>query len=87
MPDEMKLPPGVYIKLQQPEPIFDCNAERWSASCCHELVAQIADVRDEVVCREIVKYAIKKGYTDLIIIDEEFVKSAIIHEIERRQQQ
>ena len=39
---------------------------------------------DRVICDAIINYAREQGYTDLSIIDEEFIKSALIHEIRRK---
>ena len=46
--------------------------------------AQVADLTNEAICTAIKEYAQKEGYSDLYLIDETFIKQAIIHEIQRR---
>lgn len=79
----MKIPPMKYIKLPKPEikPI-DFDATVWSLSS--RIGAYVTDITDEAICAAIIEYAIKQGFSDLYLIDEEFIKSAITHEIARR---
>lgn len=79
----MKIPPMKYIKLPQPEikPI-DFDETVWTLS--GRLAAYVTDITDKAICDAIIAYAIKEGFSNLYLIDEEFVKSAITHEIIRR---
>jgi hypothetical protein len=49
-------------------------------------MAQVADTLNKVICEAIIRYADEQGATDLFLIDEEFIKSAIINEIQRRKE-
>lgn len=83
MPNELK-PKIKYIELKKPEVKFDLLAENPSAHFTRALMAKVVDHKDKVLCDAIIKYATEQGYTDLYLIDEEFIRSAIIHEIARR---
>jgi hypothetical protein len=86
MPNELKIPRLRYIKLK--EPTIEHNYEQGIFTSRFEsaLVARVCELADNAICDAIIKYATEQGYTDLYLIDEEFIKSAILHEIERRQQ-
>ena len=43
-------------------------------------------MQDQVVIKAIMKYCIEQGFDDLYLIDEEFIKAAIINEIIRRKE-
>jgi hypothetical protein len=73
-----------YIELKKPEVKFDLLAENPSAHFTRELMAKVVDHKDKVLCDAIIEYAAERGYTDIFLIDEEFIRSAIIHEIQRR---
>lgn len=51
-----------------------------------KIMAQIVDTTDRAICEAIREYAYKQGVTDIYLIDEEFIKSAIMHEVERRKE-
>ena len=80
----MKLPPMKYIKLPQPE-IKPINFDETVWSFTSKLGAYVTDVTDKAIIDAIIKYATEQGFSDLYLIDEEFIKSAIIHEIQRRE--
>ena len=82
MPNE--LPKLKRIPLRIPKVEFNLLGENPSARFQMDLMAKVADHEDNVICDAIIKYATEQGYTDLYLIDEKFIKSAIIHEIERR---
>ena len=44
----------------------------------------IADMTDKAIVQCIIDFAIVKGITDLYLIDEEFIKTALMNEVERR---
>ena len=52
-----------------------------------KIMAQVADTTDKAICEAIIRYADEQGATDVYLIDEEFIKSAIIHEIQRRKKE
>ena len=79
-----KLPKLKHIQLNIPKIELDLLGENPSARFQTALMAKVADHQDKVLCDAIIKYATDQGYTDLYLIDEEFIRSAIIHEIERR---
>ena len=58
----------------------------FTASLTREIVAQVTDTTDKAICEAIIRYADDMGATDLYIIDEEFVKTAILNEIKRRKE-
>ena len=83
MPNELK-PKIKYIELNKPEVKFDLLAENPSAHFTRELMAKVVAHQDKVLCDAIIRYAAEQGFTDLFLIDEEFIRSAIIHEAKRR---
>lgn len=78
----MKIPPMKYIKLPQPE-IKPINFDETVWSFTSKLGAYVTDITDRAIIDAIIEYATKQGFSDLYLIDEEFIKSAIIHEIQR----
>lgn len=48
------------------------------------LMAEVIDTTDKVMFDAVIRYADEHFATDLFIIDEEFIKSAIENEIQRR---
>lgn len=79
----MKIPPLRYIKLPPPEINF--NLMEHQNTIHFQINAMVADLTDQAVIHAIIKYATAQGLDGICLIDEEFVKSAIIHEIERRE--
>ena len=49
-----------------------------------KMAVKIAKRKDELVFKEIMKWAKKNGYTEVLLIDEEFIKKAFDREIKRR---
>lgn len=76
------LPSVRYVKLNQPE--IKYNLETNSGEFTVALMAKVIDYEDKALFDAIVKYASEQGFTDLYLIDEKFIKSAIINEIIRR---
>lgn len=76
------LPSVRYVKLNQPEIKYDLATN--SGEFCMALMAKVIDYENKVLFDAMVKYAAEQGFTYLYLIDEDFIKSAIIHEIERR---
>ena len=48
------------------------------------VAAKIADMTDNAIINSIISFAEQEGITDLYLLDEEFVKIALLKEIERR---
>jgi hypothetical protein len=80
----MKIPPLQYIKLPPPE-LKDFNPMQNIIEI--KVNAVVADLKEQAVINAIIKYCIEQGYDDLYLIDEGFVKSAIINEIKRRKEE
>lgn len=53
-------------------------------SVVQETIAKIVKKTDEYLYSEILKWAKENGYTDIWLIDEEFIKTAFEREIRRR---
>ena len=49
-----------------------------------KIMAQVTDATDKAICDAIIRYADEHCATDLFLIDEEFIKSAIENEVRRR---
>ena len=69
---------GKHIKLPPIKMDFD------SYSVMHAVMAQIITSHDEAIYKAIVNYAIQYGITDIYLLDEEFVRTALINEAKRR---
>jgi hypothetical protein len=55
--------------------------------CFHKkYMAEVIKTTDRVICDAIQRYACERGITDLFLIDEEFIRSAIDNEIRRRKE-
>ena len=82
-----KLPSGKYIKLGEPKIEIENGLEEGKlvANVTMRVDTKIADLKDKAVCDAIIEYAKQQGITDLFIIDEDFVKSALIKEKARRE--
>ena len=76
--------PLQHIKLVDPILDLQPSIDNKMYIIKHKIQAQIADLNDKAIVQAIIDYANKQGYTDLFLIDEEFIKSAMLHEIERR---
>lgn len=63
---------------------FTQSENSFTGKVTHSLMAQVVDMQDKVIVDAIIKYALEQGCTDLFLIDEDFVKSAIKNEIIRR---
>lgn len=51
-----------------------------------KIITKIVDKQEKMVCESIIDWAKENGYTDVILIDEEFIRSAIENEIKRRKE-
>jgi hypothetical protein len=60
--------------------------ESTSFNIFHHVAIKIAESFDDAVLDKIKEIATEEGYDDLVLIDREFVVSALKHEIERRNQ-
>ena len=49
------------------------------------IYAKVADLFDKEIIKAIQQYCLENGYTDLVLIDEAFIRAAIEHEIQRRE--
>lgn len=63
--------------------------EKIDASSCvyKETIAfQFVNMRDKALVQSIIAFAQQEGITDLYLIDSEFVKTALMREMERRKE-
>lgn len=69
-------------------PIMKNNGDTYELELCRKAVASIMkDVEkadNKVIYEAMIKFAKKENFTDIYLIDEDFLRSAITHEIERR---
>ena len=49
-----------------------------------KLRAVVAELEDEEICRAIMEDAREAGFTDLYLIDKDFIREAILREVARR---
>ena len=78
------LPPGRYIKLRDPIVKEDDVKESFFHAEAKVLV-KISNLRDTAIVAAVRQYAEEHMYTDIITLDEEFVKEALSREIKRRE--
>jgi len=45
----------------------------------------VVDLFDKEIIKAVEQYCLENGYTDLVLIDEAFIRAAIEHEIQRRE--
>lgn len=86
MPSEF--PKIKYIQLGKPEINFDHVhddlQDTYTSRIVSKLMAKVVDSQDKLLCDAIISYAVESGVKDLFLIDEEFIRSAIINGIQRR---
>ena len=51
-----------------------------------KIISTVADMQDKAIVQAVVSYAQREGFTDLYLLDEEFVKTALINEAKRRKE-
>ena len=82
-----KLPPADYIKippLNLPEIPDTSEIENFICKIKMKIHAEVLNAFDKAATLAIQDYCRKNGYTDLMLIDEAFIRDAIEHEIQRR---
>lgn len=73
--------PMEYIQIKGDEELFlDTTFER-------KLAFEIAESFDNKIYEKVIEIAKEKGYTDLVLINKEFVVEAFKREIERRRKE
>lgn len=82
--DKFGVPKVKHYSLQEPKINLNLEGESYLTSTTRSLMAQVVNHEDEVLCEAIIRYAVERGYTDLFLVDEEFVKAAIENEARRR---
>ena len=50
------------------------------------LAVQMVNMADKLILKNIIAYAKEVGITDLYLLDKEFVRTALLHEVERRRE-
>lgn len=68
-----KMPPITSIRLEESPCVFE-----------RKVAMQVAESFDNAVMAKMVEIAREEGFTDLVLIDKEFVVTALKNEIERR---
>ena len=88
MPNDLELKRAdgaVFVRCEKVcAPVFERDFGLGTDRIVSRLMAAVADEKDKLLIDAIMDYAQRNGVTDLILLDEEFVRSAIIHEAERR---
>ena len=82
--DQFGVPKVKHYVLQGPEITTDFSESNYVMNAARAIMAQVVFQEDKALCEAMIRYAIEQGYTDLFIIDEEFVKTAIKNEVSRR---
>lgn len=77
------LPPGRYIKLKEPILKEDDTREGFYTATAKVLV-KISSLREAAIISALRDYATEHGYSEIAVIDEDFVKEALRREIARR---
>lgn len=81
----MIYPPIKHLSLnKRPVELDFSQMESFTGKVFSRLMSDVVDMQDKVIVDAIIRYATEQGCTDLFLIDEEFVKSAIKNEIIRR---
>ena len=73
---------GQYIHLNEPKIFHDEITQTYE--CVNKISVQINQMAETHIVQAIIDYAKEQGITDLFLIDEEFVKTALMREAERR---
>ena len=78
---EIKISSAVMRHFELKEPFND------DMTCFKKnIISMVADMQDKAIVQAAVSYAQREGFTDLYLIDEEFVKTALINEAKRRKE-
>ena len=74
-----------YVRLANPKLKYHENL--WNGlpnyNIEYNIMAKVDNIADKTIYDAIIKYAKEQSITDLVLIDEEFVKSALINELSR----
>lgn len=73
-------------KLEQHETLLN-GMPNYNIKYNVNVKAVVNNFADKTIYDAIIKYATEQGITDLFLIDEKFVKSALLNEIQRRENQ
>ena len=73
-----------HIKISDPFSNLQYSIDKNIYTITQKVQAQITDLSEKAIVQAIIDFAKEQGYTDLYLIDKEFIISAILHEIERR---
>ena len=76
---------GQYIHLNEPKVYHDEITQTYKS--VNKISVQINQMAETHIVQAIIDYAKERGITDLFLIDEEFVKSALLNEKARREKQ
>lgn len=71
-----------HIRIQQPDiEAFIDNENDFLAITRARISAQVADISDKAIYQAIIDYATKAGLTDVYLIDEKFIRDAIVTKV------
>lgn len=76
---------GQYIHLNEPKIFHDEITQTYK--CANKISVQINQMAETHIVQAIIEYAKERGINDLFLIDEDFVKSALLNEKRRREKQ
>lgn len=67
--------------------IIDYNEDYESSLSVNKIVVKIIDTEEKMLVDTMIQFAEENGYTDLYLIDKDFLQSAILNEIQRRKKE
>ena len=76
---------GQYIHLNEPKIYHDEITQTYTS--VNKIAVQIHQMAETHIVQSIIDYAKERGINDLFLIDEDFVKSALLNEKRRREKQ
>ena len=85
--NQFGVPKVKHYVLQGPKITTDFSESNYVVNAERAIMAQVVSQKDKALCEAMIRYAIERGYTDLFLIDEEFVKTAIKNEVRRRREE
>lgn len=78
---EIKIAPAVMRHFELNESFND------NMTCfTKKIVSMVADMQDKAIVQAAISFAQREGFSDLYLLDEEFVRTALLNEAERRKE-
>ena len=89
--EHIKLPKMDLDKIKPFNPFLFADSSDWIDDKIENVLryeekfaVKVLDMRDRVLVNTVMDFAVREGITDLFLIDEEFVRSALLREFELR---